>query len=148
MTDVGLSDLLPDQLAPEAASARIAELKADPNFTEKYMAGEVGARAEFQRLHSQAFGKNAPDDMVQRRATGIDMLREFAALPDKVWDAARRNEAVYQHEYDLALRTKEQCFKDKAWVARYLDGGREERSLMLQTVLILSSPIRKEGTAK
>jgi hypothetical protein len=139
----GATDLLPDQMAPEAASARITELKADPNFKERYFSGEVAARDEFARLHTTAFGKNQPDEMAQRRAMGVDILKQFADLPEKMWDQVRNNGPVHQHEYDEAVRMKDRLFRDKAWVARYLDGGRDEANLMMQTSLILASPVRK-----
>jgi hypothetical protein len=50
----GATDLLPEQLTPEAAGTRLGELKADPTFVEKYLGGETAARAEFTRLHSIA----------------------------------------------------------------------------------------------
>lgn len=40
---------------PEAAKARIAALKADPDWSAKYVAGNADARAEFERLHRIAF---------------------------------------------------------------------------------------------
>jgi hypothetical protein len=39
-------------LTPEAASQRIAALRADPDFSRKYLSGNVDARAEMDRLHA------------------------------------------------------------------------------------------------
>lgn len=40
---------------PEAAKARISALKADPDWTAKYIKGDADARSEFARLHKIAF---------------------------------------------------------------------------------------------
>ena len=42
-------------MTPAQAQARIGELKADRAWTQKYVAGDADARAEFQRLHQLAF---------------------------------------------------------------------------------------------
>lgn len=143
----GASELLPDTMTREAAGTRIAELKADKGFLEKYLGGEVAARDEFVRLHATAFGNNsAANEAGQRRGMFIDTLKSQGELPQACWDQVRNNGPVFQHERDFALQTKEQLFRDKAWVARYLDGSREERSLLLRISLILASPVKKEGS--
>src|SRR5438067_976312 len=48
------SDLLPAELPPEVAGARLAELKKTPEFIERYLSGETKARDEFTRLHTLA----------------------------------------------------------------------------------------------
>ena len=42
-------------MTPAQAQARIGELKADKGWTQKYVAGDADARAEFARLHQLAF---------------------------------------------------------------------------------------------
>lgn len=42
-------------MTPAQAQARIGELKADRAWTQKYVAGDADARAEFARLHQLAF---------------------------------------------------------------------------------------------
>lgn len=42
-------------MTPAQAQARIGELKADKAWTQKYVAGDADARAEFARLHQLAF---------------------------------------------------------------------------------------------
>ena len=145
MSEIGAADLLPDQLTPETASARIAELKADPKFSERYLNGEVAAKDEFARLHA-VVGKGAANDVALHRASQLDALKKYADLPEKAWAQVERNGPVWQHERDEALRTKERCMRDRAWVAKYLDGSREEVSLMTRISLILSSPVKTEGT--
>ena len=139
------TDLLPDHpTTPEAASTRIEELKKDSAFLERYLSGEVKAREEFTRLHGLA-SKGAVNGDGIHRGMQIDALRKHADLPDKCWEQVAKNGPVYQHERDEALRTKERCMRDKSFVARYLDGSREEVSLMTQISLILASPVKTEG---
>jgi hypothetical protein len=140
MTDgAGPSDLLPVQLTPETATARIAELKADPKFSEKYLAGEMSARDEFTRLHT-IVGKGAPNDSGLHRASQFDALKKHADMPEKMWTHVAENKPVAAFEREEALRTKERCMRDRAFVSRYLDGSREEVSLMTQISMILASP--------
>lgn len=42
-------------LTPEAAQAKIAALKKDPEWTNRYLSGDVKAREELQRLHKWAY---------------------------------------------------------------------------------------------
>ncbi|KJC59902.1 hypothetical protein UP10_14495 [Bradyrhizobium sp. LTSPM299] len=141
---VGATDLLPPQLTPEAATARISELKADPKFTERYLNGEMTARDEFTRLHT-VVGKGPPNNDALHRASQLDALKKYADLDDKAWAQVERNGPVHPHERDWALRTREQLMRDRAWVTKYLDGSREEASLMTRISLILSSPVQTEG---
>jgi hypothetical protein len=136
----GASDLLPPELTPEAAGARIAELKADPAWQEKYLGGEVTARAEFAKLHT-IVGK-APNESGLHRASQLDAMKKHADLPTKCWDQVANNGPVFQHDREEALRAKERCMRDRSFVARYLDGSREEVSLMTQISMILASPVK------
>jgi hypothetical protein len=145
MTDaVGASDLLPEQPTPEAAGARIAELKADPAFTQRYLSGETKAREEFGQLHA-IVGKGPVNETGIHRASQLDALKKHADLPDKCWNQVANNGPVFPNEREEALRAKERCMRDKAFVARYLDGSREEVSLMTQISMILASPVKTEG---
>jgi hypothetical protein len=140
----GISDLMPAELPPEAAGARLVELKADPKFVERYLSGETNARAEFTRLHSVANKGPANPDGIHR-GMQIGALKKHADLPPEAWTQVENNGPVFAHERAEALRMKERVMRDKAWVSRYLDGGREETTLMTRISLILASPV-KEGT--
>ena len=140
----GVSDLMPAELPPEAAGARLAELKSDPKFVERYLSGETNARAEFARLHSLASKGLANPDGIHR-GMQIDALKKHADLPPEAWAQVASNGPVFAHERAEALRMKDRVMRDKAWVSRYLDGGREETTLMTRISLIISSPV-KEGT--
>jgi hypothetical protein len=146
MTDTvpGPSDLLPPELTPETAGARIAELKSDPAFIERYLGGETKAREEFGRLHGIAVKGPVNADGLHRSAQ-LDALQKHASLPPKMWEQVANNGPVYPHEREQALREKERCMRDRAWVAKYLDGSRDEVSLMTQISLILASPVKTEG---
>jgi hypothetical protein len=145
MTEVAATDLLPEPLTPETAATRIAELKANPEFTAKYLANEISARDEFTRLHT-IVGKGAPNDSGLHRASQLDAMKKHADLDPKCWAQVEQNGPVYAHEREEALRMKERCMRDRAWVAKYLDGSREEVSLMTRISLILASPVKTEGT--
>jgi hypothetical protein len=140
MSEAAPSDLLPPELTPEAAGARIAELKADPAFQEKYLGDEVTARAEFTKLHT-IVGK-APNESALHRVSQFDALKKHADLPEKVWAHVAEDKPVAPFEREEALRTKERCMRDRNFVARYLDGSREEVSLMTQISMILASPVK------
>src|SRR5688500_6035070 len=45
----------PAPMAPEAAQARIEELKGDRGFRQRFAAGDEAARSEMHRLHREAF---------------------------------------------------------------------------------------------
>ena len=143
----GATDLLPDHPAtPEAASTRIAELKKDPAFLERYLGGEVKAREEFSRLHGLAVKGPMNVDGIHR-SMQFDALKKYSDLPEKCWNQVASNGPVFQHERDYALQEKARCMRDKAWVSRYLDGSREEVSLMTRISMILASPVKtEEGT--
>jgi len=140
----GATDLLPEPLAPEAATARIAELKKDPAFLERYLGGEVAARDEFTRLHSQASKAPINPDAVHR-SLQIGALQKHADLPPAAWAQVAANGPVYQGERDFALQEKQRCFKDKAWVAKWLDGDRAAVSHLTRLSLIIASPVKPEG---
>ena len=139
------SDLMPAELPPEAASARLVELKKSPEFVERYLSGEVKARDEFTRLHGLASKRGPTDPDGIHRGMQIDTLKKHAGLPAAAWAQVGNNGPVFAHERTEALRMKDRCMRDKAWVSRYLDGGREETTLMTRISLILASPV-KEGT--
>jgi hypothetical protein len=139
------SDLLPAELPPEAASARIAELKASPAFVEKYLGRETAAVAEFTRLHSLA-SKGPVNAEGIHRSMQLDTLKKHADLPPEAWAQVANNGPVFAHERAEAQRMKDRIMRDKAWVSRYLDGGREETTLLTRISLILASPVKTEGT--
>jgi hypothetical protein len=80
------------------------------------------------------------------RGMQLDALRKQADLPEKMWNHVANNLPVAQFERDEALRTKERLMRDKNFLTRYLDGSREEISLMTQISMILASPVKTEGT--
>jgi hypothetical protein len=146
MTDVGPTDLLPDQLTPEAAATRIAELKADPKFSEKYLNGELSAKAEFTRLHT-IVGKGAADEAGLHRASQLPAMSRFADLHEKGSAQVARNGPVHLHERVAALNMKDQLLRDRGFMSRYFQGSREEAALVRQISHILASPVHKpEGT--
>jgi hypothetical protein len=140
----GATDLLPAEQTPETATARIVELKADPAFLERYLGGEMKARDEFTRLHGLAVKGPVNTDGIHR-SIQLAALKKHADLPPQCWDQVANNGPVAPFEREEALRMKERCIRDKAWVSRWLDGSREEVSLLTRISLILASPVKTEG---
>jgi hypothetical protein len=139
------TDLLPEQPnTPEAATARIAELKKDQGFLERYLDGEVQARVEFTRLHGLA--TKGSNESGIHRSMQFDALRKLApTLPEKCFEHVANNLAVAQFERDEALRTRAANMRDPVFVKRYLDGGVQESQLMTQISMILASPVKPPG---
>lgn len=71
---------VPQPTGPSAAdaAAQIEELKADSEFTKRYLAGDQKARTQFAELHRQAMGGYAPSiDGVMRQMSAKDAEHEL-----------------------------------------------------------------------
>jgi len=110
---IGAALATPSALLPEAppeytadtAKAKIAELKADKEFAERYLSGEVKATEEFKRLHGIASGKQAATESGIHRSMQFDALRKLApTLPEKCFAQAVNNGPVAQFERTLLTR--------------------------------------------
>jgi hypothetical protein len=64
-----------------------------------------------------------------------------SALPPEFWDGLARGTPVTLAERQWALETKEQCFKDKGWVRKVLDGDREATALKTRFNAIIASRV-------
>jgi hypothetical protein len=145
MTDGAMtSDLLPAELPPEAAGARLAELRADPAWIERYLQGEVKANEEARRLHSLASKAPANPEGIHR-STQISALQRVADLPPEAWRQIENNMPVFEGERAFALQEKERCFRDSGFVKRWLDGDRAAVSHLTRLSLIIASPTKPEG---
>jgi hypothetical protein len=69
----------PPEYTADTAKAKIAELKADKEFAERYLSGEVKATEEFKRLHGIASGKQAATE------SGIHRSMQFDSMPCASW---------------------------------------------------------------
>jgi hypothetical protein len=128
----------------EAAEARKIEMLSDPGFTEKYLQGDVASRREFTRVH-EALANGAPVGPDQfARETEIAHLRSRADINDtQVKEYVERwpqSAKIVQEARDLRQR----LFADRAWVERYLSGGREEARQVALLGIILTAPLAEE----
>jgi hypothetical protein len=69
----------PPEYTADTAKAKIAELKADKEFAERYLSGEVKATEEFKRLHGIASGKQAETE------SGLHRSMQFDSMPCASW---------------------------------------------------------------
>jgi hypothetical protein len=73
------------------------------------------------------------------RTNMIEALREQGLHKDHEAFLADPHPPKFSREaYDTAVLNKAMWLKDKAWQQRYLDGGRQERSDMLATSIVLA----------
>jgi hypothetical protein len=126
------------------AMARILAAKADPVFQERLLRGDAAALADVQRWQkiinspTQTIVGGVDPGQVQQR---LDSWNKFADLTPEVTEQLRNGTPVTPAEYKMAQQTKARLMSDKAWCARYLDGGRLERQQMSLVSIILSSQI-------
>jgi hypothetical protein len=126
------------------AMAKIAALKIDSAFQERLLRGGMAELAEVQRLQkivnspTQTIVGGVDPGQVQQR---LDSWNKFADLTPEVTEQLRNGTPVTPAEYKMAQQTKARLMSDKAWCARYLDGGMRERQQMSLVSIILSSQI-------
>jgi hypothetical protein len=58
---------------------------------------------------------------------------------------AQRGQPVSQEEYNLAVHRKASLFRDKGFIARYMDNDREALKTMATLSIILGSKIKDEA---
>jgi hypothetical protein len=115
---------------------------ADPAWRDKYMNGDVGCKAEMDALmHALTPKQPQPSDPTSLEQA-IDWLRERADIPESVATQIRDNVPVSAQEYRLAQQMKEKLFRDKSWVAKYLDGDRDAATQIALVNVILSSRVK------
>jgi hypothetical protein len=140
----GLADpgaAAPPEYTPETATAKIAELKTDKAFLERYLSGEREAGTQFKRLHAIASGKPA-DESNLHRAWQLDTLKAQAPLmPAAMWEHVEQNRSVTPQERQAAEFQKDAMIRDREFRNRLLAGGREENSQWVQVAIILASPV-------
>lgn len=134
-------------LTPETAQARLAELKSNSKFREAYLSGDPGAREEFKKVFAAMDARTNPasasaeDQEFSRRLAALAPLRVKASLDEFVWRWTALGGPVNADERQRALEMKDQLFRDKKWVAAYLDGSRFENSQMVNLNLVLSAKV-------
>jgi hypothetical protein len=126
---------------PAAASARKAELLANPEFRGKFLENDAAARAEMSALNGVIVGPT-PADTEPVNPAIIERAREMGVSDDVVAQIEART-PVSQEEYDKVLRWKNGKLKDPAFLRKYLDGDYDARQQMFLSSVVLSSPIKK-----
>jgi hypothetical protein len=131
-------------LTRETAAARLAEVKADPQYVKRYLDGGVAEKAEMSRLH-QALTNNTTtvladidDRSVRERQQVADTWRRFG-LPDEI---AQQSGPVSKAEYDQAVNLKSQLMRDKEFVRRLYDGDRQAALQWGSLHKILAWPVK------
>ena len=160
-------------LTPEQASARLTELAAahrgppsqdpkdvldrriaDPAFGAKLKAGDVEARAEWQRLTTAAADANPveaamsgqlpemPDSDLRLMANTAGMLRDIG-IRDEVIRETLQDHEVTQADHDATRIWLKQHEADKEWCKKLRAGDIEAKQRFMLASIILSSSIKK-----
>lgn len=145
---VDLSLPSPPAMPADQARARIAELKANPDFVKRHLGGDHATREELARLHEFAYAPaqgsismGGPTPEAQR-AEQAEHLGTLSDLSADVLEHVRTGAAVSADEYRLAVAKKENLFADAEWRAKYFAGNHEAKQQKLLLDVILSSPIK------
>jgi hypothetical protein len=143
---------------PAEAATQLAQLKADPKWTEALMRGGPEQKRTFHDLHElidrgdnydlAIAGEYAPgevqsSDHVQNIGVA-SMLRE-AGVPDGEIKEFMTGHTTTKGWFDATARLYADKMSDAAWVKRFNEGGREEKRLFHQIHIVLSGGIREQA---
>jgi hypothetical protein len=150
-----------DSPSAEAARQTIRDRIADREFGARLLKREEAAMREWQSLHSAGFPplqqttlENVQDlaanDELRRQSeqmeSGIAALLKIADLTPRQQDEIRRQQPIAEWEQKVARQEIERLKRDKAWVRRYLEGGREENTTFTRLHQIISLPTARTAT--
>jgi hypothetical protein len=131
---------------PEAWEARRVELIGDPHLRNAYLSGDIEAQKRMKKVFA---GLNPKVDLATvegreyaARQEALTPLKMTSSLPAEFWDGLARGTPVTLAEREWALQTKEQCFRDKGWVRKVLDGDREATALKTRFNAIIASRVK------
>jgi hypothetical protein len=127
----------------EAAQARKAEYLSTPALRDKLLAGDVATKKDWSSVNA-TLASTMPDPNVVAREATAATWKDRADLPPEALAQFVKGEPVFESEREQALRTKQQLFRDRAWVSKYLDGDRAAASTMAHISLIISSPTKPD----
>ena len=136
MTDTPNTD---QPMTVEAATARRAEMISDAGFTERYMAGGVPERDEMLKVSTALSIANSAESFATEQQ--IASLKSIADISDDVANEIRSGRAVTPQERQFALDLKAKLMRDRAWVAKYLDGDRECATKVALLSVVLSARV-------
>jgi hypothetical protein len=145
---------------PTEAIARLEALKADPDWRDKFLAGNSPQAKEYKDL--QAVAAKAPDSPVDAAMAGImedapfqksghlemvsatSMFREMG-ISDAVIRQTLTDQEVTQAEHDAVSRWRSDRMRDHDWVKKYLAGDGDQVRDMLLANIVLSSNIKQSA---
>jgi hypothetical protein len=150
--NLGLTPVPSDpQTAASAAAAKLAELKASPQFCSKYLEGSQAEREEFNRLTSMiaaatpVMDTNAADAALHEKETSAALLYLNASgglEPGIIEQLADPNRTVTRAEFQMAKARKQAWLADAQFRARYLAGDMEAVRALHLCSIILSSAVK------
>jgi hypothetical protein len=141
------ADLLqpPAAMTVEQAQAKRAELFGKAGFAQRVVSGDSEAVKQWREvtraLRPPVDQSTEEGRQYEQNQSGLAILKAKADLPDEVWDWAAAKGPVSADEKLKAVQAKERLFKDKAWVAKYLDGDRAANSELTRINLVLASRV-------
>ena len=134
-------------LTREQAAAQIESLKADREWTDRYLKGgaaELKQMRELTQRVTTSTGDLAADQdarLVAQREQQIATWQRTADLPPAVVDQLRNQSPVSRQEYDRASQEKARLMRDKEWTKKLLDGDREANTRWALVNIILGSRV-------
>jgi hypothetical protein len=122
-----------------AASARKAELLANPEWRGKFLENDPAAHTEMSAINSVLVGP-APQETLD--PSQIEHARALVIREDIVQQLATRM-PIPQSEHDAVARWKAGHLKDPAFLRKYFDGDYEARQQMTIANIVLLCPIKQ-----
>lgn len=129
---------------PEAWEQRRVDLIGDPHFRRAYLSGDIEAQKRMKEVFA---GLNPKVDLATAegreyaaRQEALTPLKMTSSLPPEFWDGLARGTPVTLAEREWALQTKQQCFNDKGWVKKVMDGDREATALKTRNGCLDAKP--------
>jgi hypothetical protein len=138
----------PPELTREQATARLEQVKQDPEWLTAFARGEKGQLDE----HAKLIGSITKLDLENMAATEtaraalerqqvVDHLRKTADIPDGVARMVVENSSVTAAERQLAEQERSRLMADQAWVKEWLSGSRAARTRLALVDVILARPV-------
>jgi hypothetical protein len=123
-----------------AASARKAELLANPQWRGKFLENDPAARAEMSALNRVIVGPDPAAAPIEPHV--LEHAREMG-VSEEVVKQIEAGQPVSQFEHDTVLRWKTSHMKDPEFLRKYFDGDYEARKRMFLANVTLSLPIKQ-----
>ncbi len=128
-------------MTAEAATARRAEMVADPAFVERYLAGGVPERDEMLKVSTALSVENSAEAFPTEQQ--IATFRSIADLTDEHANEIRSGRAITPQERQFALDLKAKLMRDSRFVRAYLDGDRAAATKIALLSVVLSARVQE-----